>query len=1231
MTFEMNMTPFEMHERANALAQMGSFEQAIELGSAALACLREELGEEDPQLILSITNLATYYASLERWEEALPYYYDGLARKIRQYGDDHPSCAKTLYRIARCHVGLRDVDAAMSAYRQSVAIFNRHPESKHWIHRSALSELAELANEAGYRAEAGELRRQIVRLSAQSFMSGDGDGDGDDDWETLVDASAAFLLGQDPDGLMSAIRDGVGPADGIILLDRITDLMLDWRRSAGTAAADDATRKGRRASAFTRALGRLQRHPEARERLAQIVATRRSELPFDSSGLAIALCDLGEAAARAHDFDGAVRAAVEAFEVLPPQDPLRSVVAIKARCFELERAAEPENVERPHALAEQGRFREAEPAFRQLLNLQSWLFGATDLRTIPAQNGLGVSLGKLGRLAEAEAILTNAHKILVATPGAPTAHLAAVTGHLAVVRRRLGQFEEAEPLHETAMELSRQLGDRSREYALALINAGAFYKDVGRYDRARTLYELAQPIVAETVGRKHADYILLLSNLAHLELDFRNAARAVELLSEACSVARSSLGECHDYYLSALHNLGCAQRELGQDAEALVTLERALTLKQEALGPDDVSLAPTLTALAEIQDERGCPDLAGTLFERSLRLRTKAYGDRHVSVARARGMVAQYAWKAGMFDKARTEFSAALSLHRQQLVDFLPGMTEDDRASYWGEVRPVLDLFTAFALSDTARNPETAGDLYDLHLFSKALMLQCVVNMRAAAAVSAEKDIGPHYDDWLAAKRLLASALLSESPQPPAIGVDQLSAKAAELEKVLARLVGHDVIMAGVGDVNWRDVHGALAPCEAAIEIVRSPFSGFPSPAESEYVALVLRGNAPGPPQLVTLGSAAALEGVALERYLDHRDVIWPGSYDDFWRPLRPMLAGITRAYLAPDGVYSRLDLNILFSSDEKAFLGDTLDLRIVTSSRDILNQPASPAAGRTASLFGRPAYTAPARSSGQLGALALFDTLDMPGHFPDLPGTQLEVLQIASILEQHGWRVEQFMGEHASKTAIQRLACPQVLHLATHGFYLEPRQTIFGSPTRGAIAMLGPLDEDAPGAAPFLRALADNGFSRHAAPLVSQQVGSLAGIPVLDPLFRSGVALAGASSSPDATFNPAGILTAYEAAALNLHGTELVVLSACDSARGELQAGEGTFGLMRALRTAGAQCVLGAVWPVDDTIAREFMTLFYQSWVDSGDARRAFKDTQQTMRATYRLPLLWGGFVLVA
>ena len=134
-------TWFDTHERAHALAAEGRFVEAIELGSAALVGLRAHLGDDDPQVAVATTNLASYYAGLRRWSEALPVYEDGMARKRRLMGKDHPSCAATMVRIARFRAGLGDPQAAMSTYRSAIAIFSLHPDANPALHLRAIRDL----------------------------------------------------------------------------------------------------------------------------------------------------------------------------------------------------------------------------------------------------------------------------------------------------------------------------------------------------------------------------------------------------------------------------------------------------------------------------------------------------------------------------------------------------------------------------------------------------------------------------------------------------------------------------------------------------------------------------------------------------------------------------------------------------------------------------------------------------------------------------------------------------------------------------------------------------------------------------------------------------------------------------------------------------------------------------------------------------------------------------------
>ena len=139
--------------------------------------------------------------------------------------------------------------------------------------------------------------------------------------------------------------------------------------------------------------------------------------------------------------------------------------------------------------------------------------------------------------------------------------------------------------------------------------------------------------------------------------------------------------------------------------------------------------------------------------------------------------------------------------------------------------------------------------------------------------------------------------------------------------------------------------------------------------------------------------------------------------------------------------------------------------------------------------------------------------------------------------------------------------------------------------------------------------------------------------------MLRSGLFFAGANRTleghPPADLDD-GILTAYEATGLNLHGTELVVLSACETGLGKVEAGEGVFGLRRAFQVAGADAVLMSLWSVPDQETQELMTLFYEKWLAGKDKHEAFREAQLEEREVVKkrygqdLPFYWAAFILV-
>jgi CHAT domain-containing protein len=187
--------------------------------------------------------------------------------------------------------------------------------------------------------------------------------------------------------------------------------------------------------------------------------------------------------------------------------------------------------------------------------------------------------------------------------------------------------------------------------------------------------------------------------------------------------------------------------------------------------------------------------------------------------------------------------------------------------------------------------------------------------------------------------------------------------------------------------------------------------------------------------------------------------------------------------------------------------------------------------------------------------------------------------------------------GPAATAAVVLAQKAPRILHIATHGFFLADQ------PFAGASAGGAPSEGTAP----------------------ATPSGE-------DPLQRSGLVFAGANQ-PDANPNDDGYLTAAEATAMDLEGTELVTLSACETGLGGVRSGEGVYGLQRSLAVAGARATLLSLWKVDDGLTATFMERYYNR-LKAGQGRAdALRDTQAEFRnnkiSTYNDIRVWGAFQL--
>ncbi|WNG41618.1 CHAT domain-containing protein [Archangium violaceum] len=366
-------------------------------------------------------------------------------------------------------------------------------------------------------------------------------------------------------------------------------------------------------------------------------------------------------------------------------------------------------------------------------------------------------------------------------------------------------------------------------------------------------------------------------------------------------------------------------------------------------------------------------------------------------------------------------------------------------------------------------------------------------------------------------------------------------------------------------------------------------------PSQQRYLALVLFPDARI--RVLDLGPAAPIDSAAsdLRDAFAERNAAYLAAaqalYTLAFKPLRPVLGATRRVTLAPDGQLALVPFDALH--DGTAFLLDAFEFSYVTSGKDLLPRPRDTATPGAVVVFADPTSGTPPDAQRDSSPERLFSTLPTgPAHraWRQLPGTRQEAQAIQRLLPQ----ARLFLGTEATKQRLLALRAPAVLHIATHGFFLEDTAAPTGSRALGHVG---------PSTVP----------------------------PPRNPLLRSGLVLSDApSTTPDAALPHSGTapVTALELEGLDLWGTQLVVLSACETGRGDVKPGQGVYGLRRALVIAGAETVVMSLWKVNDHSTHLLMEAYYRHLLAGMGRAMALRQAMRSMRQSHPHPHHWAPFI---
>jgi CHAT domain-containing protein/tetratricopeptide (TPR) repeat protein len=885
--------------------------------------------------------------------------------------------------------------------------------------------------------------------------------------------------------------------------------------------------------------------------------------------------------------------------------------------------------DRGEALQKAGKLKEAIKAYESLVVLAGEVFGPTHLNTAIFMNNLAGLYRDIGAYAKALPLLRRSLEIIESRRGKDHPDVANSLNHLAGLYKDMGQYAKAEPLFRRSLAIwEAKLGKDHPDVATSLNNLAGLYADMGQYAKAEPLFRRSLEISEAKQGKDHPHVASSLNNLATLYQAMGQYAKAEPLYQRSLEIKEAKQGKDHPDVATGLNNLAALYQAMGQYAKAEPLFRRSLEIDEARQGKDHPEVATSLNNLAGLYADMGQHAKAEPLFQRSLKLFEAKLGKDHPYVAQALNNLASLHAATGEPGNASLLFDRARRGARRHLASVLPALSEADKAAFFANTgaHDVLALALSLALGHKA-NGDLAGRSASWLVNGKGIDQESLASSVLLARSSGDLAVGKLASRLLSVRQQLAR--LSIATARPGVEkqrlqqIDELTGQEQELARKL-RQAGSTAVPPLWTELG--DLRRALPADAVLIDFARFHVFDFLAKRGKKpwqpprYAAWVTPKN--GPVAVVDLGDAEAIDeavkqfrtamktasaGIlaegeekaekALRTHLDALSKL-------VLAPLLPHVEKSKRWLLSPDGNLWLVPFEALTLADG-SYAVEKHQVSYLTSGRDVLPAVAPKVRVRGPVVLADPDFdldpaAARAEAKRLLGESGEEGTPTASGSFRlgkvvRLPGTAAEAKAIAPSLKAYtGVAPRVLTGASALEGVFRVLRSPRVLVVSTHGFFLPDQEAA----------------RDGKGKAEAVKKWEN-------------------------PLLRCGLLLAGCNNAARMTGGDDGVLTGLEVLGADLRGTELVVLSACDTGLGEVQSGEGVAGLRQAFQLAGARAVVSTLWQVPDQQSSRLMALFFDNLakgMSKAEALRAAKVkviAERREEAASAHPFFWAAFTL--
>ena len=864
----------------------------------------------------------------------------------------------------------------------------------------------------------------------------------------------------------------------------------------------------------------------------------------------------------------------------------------------------------------QGNYYEAETYYLQALEIRESVLGTLHPDYLISIGNLGILYETKGEYFKAEFYYLKEKDIYKSLYGIDI-HYAEILYRLYNLYFVINDYTKSKMILLENVEILKSLfGVSHLNYATSLRDLGYICLLQGDYHEAEQYLLEALSIRKSVLGESHPDYAMSLGHLGGLYCDMGDYSKAEPYYLEALSIRKSVLGDTHPDYATSLNNLGALYSDMGDYSKAEPYYLEALSIRKSVLGESHPNYATSLNNLGFLYSDMGDYSKAEPYYLEAMNLCKSVLGETHPNYATSLNNIGVlYFNNMGNYAKAEPYLLENMQITKNLFLRSTTFMTEQQREDYWSTIQgPFTRPYVKFSYKYYNQKPSISTFAYNNELFVKGLLLKFSESVKRSIIESNDTVLIRQWNE-LTTKKQQIQVLQEKEPQSNYL--KQIEAEAEQFEKQITRSSAAFREHQAMWQITWDSVRNHLSPNEVAIEYFSAPLSKD----STMYCALLLRHDSEHP-EMIPL-----FEQKEITSFMSSSGrTITNQTYDFYsngktisqlvWSKILPNVKEGETIYFAPSGLLHQLAIEYL-PYDEERTMSDVYNMVRLSSTREIaMNKPQTACA--TSTIYGGITYDTDTtnmynesrayNSADLLASRSLEnDTLNR-GTASYLPGTRIEAERIYTLFTENNISAKLYTTSKANEESFKSLSGKDnnILHIGTHGFTwtdsTAQKQDYFTQ--RMQMQLLG--EEH-----------------RHHG-------------PIIDPLNRCGLLFAGANMAlqgnsrhlPEGVQD--GILTAKEISLMDLRDANLVVLSACETAKGDITS-EGVFGLQRAFKMAGVQTIIMSLWKVSDQATQLLMTEFYNNWIGKHQSKReAFRNAQNTVRTQYEEPEFWAGFIML-